>query len=138
MENIEEKKEYLKNYERAVRQMERSEEKMKEIHLRQFPSAIRLDGMPHTHNVTDLSGYAVLLEDMEKQYMKDRYLRLKVCKDITDKIECMDDEDEKDVLMFRYVRLMKWENIAEKMNYSWKQVHRIHLRALNNFKVDIE
>lgn len=138
MTEIEEKKEYLKSYEKAVRQMERSEEKIREMRLGQIVPAINNDGMPHAHNATDLSGYAALLDEAESQYMADRYQRLKICKEITDKIECMDNEDEKDVLTYRYIRLMKWESIAVKMNYSWKQVHRIHSSALNNFKLDIE
>ena len=130
---IEEKKEYLKRYERAVRQMERSEEKIREMHLGQIIPSINNDGMPHAHNATDLSGYAALLDEAESRYKEDRYQRLKICKEITDKIECMSNEDEKDVLTYRYIRLMKWESIAVKMNCSWKQVHRIHARALKNF-----
>lgn len=135
---IEEKKEYLKGYERAVRQMERSEEKIREMRLGQIIPSKGNDGMPHSHNATDLSGYAALLESAERRYMKERYQRLKVCQEITDKIEHMNNEDEKDVLMYRYIRLMKWESIAVKMNCSWKQVHRIHSRALKNFEMDME
>lgn len=130
---IEEKKEYLKSYEKAVRQMERSEEKIREMRLGPIIPATSNDGMPHAHNPTDLSGYAALLEDAEERYMEDRYQRLRVCKDITDKIERMDNEDEKDVLMYRYIRLMKWESIAVKMQYSWQHIHKIHAKALQNF-----
>lgn len=136
MTEIEEKKEYLKSYERAVRQMERGEEKIREMRLGQIIPAINNDGMPHAHNATDLSGYAALLDEAESQYMVDRYQRLKICKEITDKIECMDNEDEKDVLTYRYIRLMKWESIAVKMNYSWKWVHKLHAQALKNFKME--
>ena len=135
---IEEKKEYLRSYEKAVRQMERSAEKIKEIRLGQIIPAADNDGMPHARNSTDLSGYAALLDAAERQYMSDRYQRLKICKEITDKIERMDNEDEKDVLTYRYIRLMKWESIAVRMNCSWKQVHRIHARSLKNFKMDME
>ena len=138
MSEIEEKKEYLRSYEKAVRQMERSAEKIKEMRLGQIIPAADNDGMPHAHNSTDLSGYAALLDAAERQYMADRYQRLKICKEITDRIERMDNENEKDVLTYRYIRLMKWESIAVRMNCSWKQVHRIHSRALNNFKLDIE
>ena len=118
--------------------MERSAEKIKEMRLGQIIPAADNDGMPHAHNATDLSGYAALLDAAERKYLKDRYQRLKICKEITDRIERMDNEDEKDVLTYRYIRLMKWESIAVRMNCSWKQVHRIHSRALNNFKLDIE
>ena len=44
-------------------------------------------------------------------------------------------EDEKDVLMYRYIKLMKWEDICMKMDYSLQHIHRIHKKALENFKM---
>nr|DAY76572.1 MAG TPA: Protein of unknown function (DUF1492) [Caudoviricetes sp.] len=115
--------------------MKRSEEKITEMRLSKIMPSTGNDGMPHAHNNTDLSGYAALLDEEERRYMKARYHRIKLCREITDKIERMDNEDEKDVLMYRYIRLMKWEDICVKINKSWKQTHRIHARALNNFIV---
>lgn len=43
--------------------------------------------------------------------------------------------NERAVLRYRYLCGMKWEDIAEKMNYSLMQLHRIHARALTNFIV---
>lgn len=43
--------------------------------------------------------------------------------------------NERAVLRYRYLCDMKWEDIAEKMNYSLMQLHRIHARALTNFIV---
>ena len=130
------KKEYLRGYERAVRQMKRHEERMRELRLNRLPSGINMDGMPHAHNNSDLSAYAAMLDQEEELYMQARYQRIQKCKEITDKIECMKDEDEKDVLVYRYIRLMKWEDICVKLNISWKQVHRVHARALNSFQID--
>ena len=132
---IEEKKEYLKGYEKAIRQMERSEVKINEMRLNRICPSVNNDGMPHAHNNNDLSGYAALLDEEERRYMKARYNRIKTCKEISDKIERMENEDEKDVLMYRYIKLMKWEDICVKMQYSWKHIHRIHSKALNNFKM---
>ena len=117
MTEIEKKKEYLREYEKAVRQMKRSEEKITEMRLSKIMPSADNDGMPHAHNNTDLSGYAALLDEEERRYMKARYRRIKICKEITDKIERMDNEDEKDVLVYRYIRLMKWEDICVKINH---------------------
>ena len=132
---IELKKEYLRGYEKAVRQMKRSELKIQEMRLNRICPSVINDGMPHASSQSDLSDYAVLLEQEEKRYMKYRYQRIKKCKEITDRIEQLSDEDEKDVLIFRYIKLMKWEDICVNMGFSWKWVHKIHSKALNNFEI---
>ena len=131
----EQKKEYLKGYEKAVRQMERSRLKIREMRLNEMCPSVMHDGMPHAQGQTDMSGYAVLLDQEERRCMKYRYQRLKKCKEITDRIEQLSDEDEKDVLMYRYIELMKWEDIAVKMNFSCQHTHKIHSQALKNFKM---
>lgn len=131
----EKKKEYLKGYEREVRKMERCRLKIEEMRLNQFCPSVSSDGMPHAHAKNDLSSFAAMLDQEERKYLKAKYLRIKKCKEITDKIERLKNEDEKDVLMYRYIKLMKWEDIAVRMGYSWKHVHRIHSNALNHFKM---
>ena len=64
----EQKKEYLKEYEKAVRQMKRSEEKITEMRLSKIMPSVGNDGMPHAHNNTDLSAYAALLDEEESWY----------------------------------------------------------------------
>lgn len=132
---IEEKKEYLKEYGKIVRQMERSELIIREMRLNAMMPAVANDGMPHAHNNTDLSSYAALRDQEERRYMKYRYRKTKKCKEIRDKIEQLASEDEKDVLVYRYIKLMKWEDICVKMQHSWQHIHRIHAKALKNFKM---
>lgn len=132
---IELKKVYLRGYEKAKRQMERSELKIREMRLNRICPPVINDGMPHASSQNDLSGYAALLDQEEKRYMRYRYQRIMKCKEITDRIEQLSDEDEKDVLMYRYIKLMKWEDIAAKMSFSWRHTHKIHSRALKNFKM---
>lgn len=134
-DEIKEKKEYLRGYERAVRQMQRSEIKINEMRLNKIYPSMANDGMPHAHNSSDLSGYASVLDEEERKYLKARYTRIKLCRDISNKIERLPDEDEKDVLMYRYIKLMKWEDICVKMDRSWQHIHRIHKKALENFKM---
>lgn len=135
MTENEQKKEYLWGYRDAIRKMKRSELKIREMRLNKMLPSVTADGMPHAHNNSDLSKYAELLDQEERRYMKARYQRIRKCREITDRIEQLQDEDEKDVLMYRYVKLMKWEDICTEMGVSWKQVHRIHGKALNHFKL---
>ena len=129
------KKEYLKGYEKAVRQTKRCEERLKEIRDSRISISVANDGMPHAHNKNDLSSYAALVDQEERKYMKVRYQRIQKCTEITNKIERLENEDEKDVLLYRYIKLMRWEDIAVNMKYSWQHIHKIHARALINFKI---
>ena len=128
----EEKKEYLKGYEKTVRQLKRIEMEIQEIRLGNIYPSVAADGMPHASNKRDLSEYAVLLEREEREYKRVWYKKLKKCKEIKNKIEQLEKEDEKDVLFYRYIKLMKWEEVCNELQCSWRQVHRIHSKALNN------
>lgn len=135
MATSEEKKEYLRGYEKAVRQMKRQQDIIIELRCnKMFPSCI-IDDMPRAHNSSDLSGYAVRLETEEKKYLKFRYQRIKKCQEIKNKIERLENEDEKDILIYRYIKLMKWENICTELEHSWQHTHRIHARALENLEI---
>ncbi|WP_158221400.1 DUF1492 domain-containing protein [Megasphaera sp. ASD88] len=48
-------------------------------------------------------------------------------------IALLPDETQQAVLYARYINCMEWEQVAADMHYSWKQVFRIHGRALNSF-----
>ena len=47
----------------------------------------------------------------------------------------MEDEREKDLLTYRYLRGLKWEEVAVRMDYSWQHTHKVHSRALENLKM---
>lgn len=134
-EENEKKKEYLRGYERAVRQMERSELRIREIRLNKLCPSVIIDDMPHGSEKNDLSSYVSMLDQEERKYIKARYQRIKLCREISDKIERIENENEKDILMYRYIKLMKWEDICVKMKHSWQHIHRIHSKALENFKM---
>lgn len=129
------KKEYLEQYRKAVRQMERSELRINEIRMKKMHPSFVLDGLPRGSAQLDMSSYAAKLDEENRKYLKARYQRVKLCEEITDKIERMADENEKDVLTYRYIKLMKWEDIAVKMGFGWQHTHKIHVRALKNFKM---
>lgn len=141
-ENIREendkKKEYLWSYQREKRKLQRLEEELAELRLDKMCPSVIQDGMPHASGGSDLSGYAARVDALERKILKARYKRIQKFKEIRDRIERLEDENEKDVLVYRYIRGMKWEEIAMKMDYKWAQIHRIHAKALKNLKVEIE
>lgn len=132
----EKKKQYLLQYRDALRAEKQIEEEITQLRLDTMMPAVVNDGMPHgSGGCGDLSGYAAqvdeLLQDLKEQMEK----RIQIRREITQKIEKMPNETEKMVLRYRYIHLLKWEEIAVKMCYSWKGIHKVHGRALQHFKM---
>ena len=134
-EENEKKKEYLKSYRRAIKREQDILDEIQRLRLdKMFPSVVN-DGMPHGSSHSDLSDYAAILDEQIELLKEERLERVRCYQKIERQIRQMQNEDEQEVLGLRYILGMKWEEVAVKMNYSWKWVHKIHGRALLNFKI---
>lgn len=131
----EKKKEYLLGFQKISRQLARMENELAEIRLNKYCPSCISDGMPHASRCSDLSSYMAKVDELEKKILKKRYNRLQKQQEIRNRIERMEDENEKDVLTYRYLRGMKWEDIAVKMNIGYRHILRIHGKALEDFKM---
>lgn len=138
-ENIREendrKKRYLWQYQECKRELERLEEERIEVRLNKMLPSVIQDGMPHASGCNDLSGYASKLDDLDRKIMKARYRRIQTLTDIRNRINAVKDQSEREVLTYRYIRGMKWEDIAVKMGCSWQWTHKIHSKALKNIEI---
>ena len=145
MDNIEEKtmsendrkKEYLRSYRQHVRRIHRINAEIAELRsMKLHPSMKQDDGMPHgSGGQGDLSGYAAELDEMIRELIEERYLRIKIYQQIVRQIKRMKSENEKDVLFYRYIRGLDWWEIAEKMKFSQRHITRIHGKALAHFEM---
>lgn len=134
-EENEQKKEYLKSYRRAIKREQDILDEIQRLRLdKMFPSVVN-DGMPHGSSHSDLSDYAAILDEQIELLKEERLERVRCYQKIERQIRQMENEDEQEVLRLRYILGMKWEEVAVKMGYSWKQTHRIHSSALQNFKM---
>lgn len=129
------KKEYLKSYHAAELAEKEICEEIDKLRLdKMFPALIQ-DGMPHGSSCMDLSEYAAQLDEQLTELKNQMEQRIKIRREITQKIEKMEDETEKTVLRLRYIHWLRWEQIAERMGYSQEHAQRIHKKALRNFKM---
>ena len=134
-EENEQKKEYLKSYRRAIKREQDILDEIQRLRLdKMFPSMID-DGMPHGSSHSDLSDYVAILDEQIELLKKERLEKVRCYQKIERQIRQMENEDEQEVLRLRYILGLKWEEVAVKMGYSWKQTHRIHSSALQNFKM---
>ena len=131
----EEKKEYLKQYQKHVRRIHRINSEIAELRSMKISPSVVNDGMPHGSNQSDMSGYAAELDRMIRELIEERYKRIKVYQEIVNSIKRLKSENEKDVLFYRYIRGLDWWEIAEKMRYGERHIYKIHGKALTNFMV---
>ena len=137
MEN-EQKKEYLRGYRVHVRRISRIEEELAELRAMRASISVNNDGMPHGSGQSDLSGYAAELDRLEQELIEERYSRISTYKDIARRIKRIKSENEKDVMFYRYIKGMDWWEIAEKMHYSERWVHKLHGKGLAHFELPKE
>lgn len=50
-------------------------------------------------------------------------------------IKAVPNHDHRLLLTYRYISGMTFEEISFKMNYSWRQTHRMHSQALNEIEI---
>jgi len=73
--------------------------------------------------------------DLEKEIDADVDRLIEVRDSIKSIIEAVEDDRERLLLQYRYLDGKTFEWIAAEMNYSWRQIHRLHSRALTNLKM---
>ena len=131
----ERKKMYLKSYKWAVRREQGILDEIQRLRMdKMFPSLVN-DGMPRGCNQSDMSEFAARVDEEIEKLEKELLEKIKIYSDIQDKIRKIDDEAEKEVLRLRYIKDVKWEEIAMDMGYSWNGIHKLHSRALKSFKM---
>ena len=69
---------------------------------------------------------------VEKELEKDKNRMKELFVEISRTIDQVENVNEMLVLSKRYLLMKSWEQIAEEMNYSVRQIHRIHSEALKH------
>lgn len=131
----EKKKEYLWKYQESVRRIARIESELAEIRAMRTGISINYDSIPSGLGQSDLSAYVEKLDILERKLISERYRRIKLYQDISKRIRRLKDQNQRDVLFYRYIKGFDWWRVAEKMNYSERHITRLHGKALANFEL---
>jgi len=126
-------KEYLRQYERAVKRAHRYREEYENESM--LIDAVRSlsdnDGMPHGSGISKpTENKAIRLADKRLRLIQAELDAIEVRQKLFDFIDGIDGI-EGDVLYHRYINLLKWEEICLIVHYSWPNTMRIHRRALD-------
>jgi len=132
----EQKKEYLKSYKHLCDKLKSLEEQLQSLReVEQSAKIQQLTDMPKSHKQTDLSDIMVQIEVLFTKIVLKRAECMKRKLEIESRIADMPDGIEADILRKRYLELKTWEQICVDLDYSWRQTHRLHSKALSDFKM---
>lgn len=131
-------KEMLMRYQKAKREAKDIEIRLTELRLKYaYPSAIKYSDMPTAHDSNhDLSDYASKLDELEQMLINKYSQCMGIEVDIYKRIDLMENQNERELLRFRYIDDMKWSEIADRLGIVERNVYFIHGRALQHFPMD--
>ena len=124
----EKKKLYLKSYRRSVkREQDILEEIQKLREDEKFPLM--------EENQDDYPEFKESVDELIEELKEERLAKIRRHINVKRKIDSIKDDDEREVLRLRYIRGLKWEEVAVEMNYSWRRTHDIHSNALKHLSL---
>lgn len=130
------KKTYLRAYRKHGKRIKRIESEIEEIrNMKMYPSSNN-DGMPHGSNQSDLSSYAAALQEREDKLYQEGVKQVQTYKDIEYRINKLENQDERDVMFYKYIKGFTWWQIAQLMEYSESWIYELHGRALKNIQIN--
>lgn len=129
-------KEELQNYRSLERERRQVKAKLEEIETALYsPRAQQLTGMPSAPPKPGSMLEAAVARNIEDlEALREHYQEL-LDRLTTEQLNIEKDIDRLDttartLMRYRYIDGRKWEEICVLMNYSWRQVHRLHAAAL--------
>lgn len=128
------KKEYLKGYKTAKQEEKRILEQIHKLRSDKMLPSLKNNDMPHGTDKSDLSDYVEKLDGLLEKLKQERLIAVTRYDKIYQEIRAVEDDRERNVLVYRYLHGMMWEDICVAMGLSWKWVHKIHSDSLKNFK----
>jgi RNA polymerase sigma factor (sigma-70 family) len=131
-------KEYWEQAERLRRRINR---KINEIHvLRQRAEGMNGSGsndMPRSSSPDrckmEVTVFKIMALEQEVTEIQAEYDAL--LNDMEQRISSIDDADERDLLIKRYLEFKTWATIAAEFGYSVQNIYRLHAKALEKLRV---
>lgn len=120
----------IKSLEQTLEELESNLDDVKAIQY----SKDKLEGGPLQDDTNIIEKIDKIIE--VENIIKDKLLELKTFQaNLILEILKLNNTDEKNLLQARYIMNLTWEEISKELDYSLTQIHRIHRKALENFKM---
>ena len=123
-------KQEIKSLEQTLKELESNLDNVKAIQY----SKDKLQGGPLQDDTNIIEKIDKIIE--VENIVKEKLLELKTFQaNLILEILKLNNTDEKNLLQARYIMNLTWEEISKELDYSLTQIHRIHRKALENFKM---
>lgn len=120
-------KEYLREYRRATRRVDQIDEEIHRLRAERDSITVKADGMPSGSGISDrVARLAVKIADKETEYIARREELLQMRTEVVETILAVADDKQSQLLYLRYIKGMKWEEIADIMGFGERQIYRFH------------
>ena len=129
-------KERLRNYQNIKKERQQIRHQLEELEAAlYYPKVQRLTGMPSNHGAEvnpqeELAIRHIELQDKYNAKLEELYAEQLAIEQAIETLDVV----KRQLLRYRYIDGLTWEEVCIRMNYSWKQVHRLHGAALQELK----
>lgn len=120
------------------KRIERKDEEIKRLRAKLEKSNSQISDMPRGGAGQDWTDADVKVMELEARIRREIARLCDVKQQIGEAIDAVEDARYRTLLEMRYRNYYTFEKIAVEMNYSWRQVMRIHREALDAVKDVIE
>lgn len=131
-------KERLKKYRDITKERDHLAQIIEELDAKLYgPKGINYDGMPHGNGGESYVKESQIdsIRKLKCQYYAKVAELTAELVDIEAAIECLEPR-ERSLIRLYYIDGLTWEEVCVHMNYCWRQVHRIHAKALEALKTE--
>lgn len=139
MSEMNAKKRWLRRFLEAVKAEKEIALEMEELEGQYILPSKVIDGMPHgSGGDKDLSAFAAKYDELYSEVKAALEERIEIRREVRAAIESLEDETQKILMLYRYIDGKTWEEIAYRMNYSFRRVTQIHGNALARLEIPKE
>lgn len=117
---------YLEGYRQAQARINRIESEIDDLDAKLDAIGGTSDGLPRSTIIRSRTeDLAIMISDRRKSLLEEKIKAEEERNEVFDTIQRMEEVVESDVLYWRYIKSLGWDEIAEKVHYSryWTQVY---------------
>lgn len=125
-------KEELMQYKTIKVEIKQLKERIKELEERKtsIKSQVITDMPTGNGEGTDILSLIVMIEDAEIELIQKEKQLIATMNKIEHTIDNVENSLDRCILRARYIECKAWEQICVELNYSWRQIHRLHSNIL--------